>query len=286
MAGDVQHGVSLARLTTFRVGGVAREVHMPRSLTSLEGLLARFRSQGRSPFFLGRGANVVFPDGEFARPVICTRRLGGVEVEGTRIRAEAGLSLARLISLSIRRGLKGLEGLVGIPATVGGAVAMNAGGHGGCFGDRVRRLGLLPLKGGPLVEWRGADVEWRYRGADLEGYAVAWAELELETAPVESLRATASRLLALKAATQPLTSLSAGCVFRNPPGDSAGRRIDLLGLKGLTRGSAQVSETHANFIVNPDGQARARDVRDLVETLQSRIERAYGTRLETEIVFA
>lgn len=278
--------VSLARLTSMRVGGWARECHCPRSLDDLRDVLGALRARGAQPFILGGGANTVFPDGEYARPVICTRLIDGLEVHGRHVRAECGVLLTRLLQVSIRACLSGLEGAVGIPGTVGGAVTMNAGGEGWSLGAIVEEVGLFPLAGGVPVVKKGADIAWAYRSSGLRDAVVGWVVLRLSPDDRDAILRRVRATLERKKATQPLGSRSAGCVFRNPPGIAAGKLIDQLGLKGLSRGGARVSERHANFIINADGRARAADVRDLLEDLRSQVSDAYGIHLETEIVLA
>ena len=278
--------VSLASHTTFRIGGDAREFYTPASLSELRQLLGILAREGKDPFFLGKGANTLFPDGEYSRPVISTSRLRGVSVDGRCIRADAGVSLGGLIGLSVRQGLSGLEGLIGIPASIGGAVMMNAGGRHGEVASRVARLGLLPVDGGALVEVDGDEVPWRYRNAGIRDHVVAWAELELVRSHPSDIRESMQQCLSAKWSSQPLAAHSAGCVFRNPPGDSAGRLIEELCLKGERRGAACVSPRHANFIVNDDGSASASDVVELLEAVRERVQRSRGVSLNTEIVFA
>jgi UDP-N-acetylmuramate dehydrogenase len=279
-------GVPLARRTSFKIGGTAREYHAPDSIEALRGVLRELHARREPPFILGGGANTLFPDGEYARPVVSTERLRLLEVEDTSVFAECGVPLNVLISRSVHDGLGGLEGFAGIPGTAGGAVAMNAGGAGWSFGDRVRELGLLPLDGGPPVRVRGSEVSWGYRTANLKGFVVAWVALDLEPADRAEIRARAREFLRKKAARQPLGIPSAGCIFKNPAGGAAGKWIEDLGLKGLRSGGAKVSEVHANFIVNDTGSARAEDVLKLVGEVRSRVERTYGVTLETEIVLA
>lgn len=278
--------VSLARLTSFKIGGTAPEFYAPQDMDSFRSLLRKLRSLGKTPFILGGGANTLFPDGEYSRPVIFTGRLRGVEVSGNILRAECGIRLNTLLRAAIQRGLAGLEELVGIPGTAGGATMMNAGGGGFSFGDRVKELGLLPTDGGPLVRLRGSEVCWGYRSANLRGYVVAWVSLELGSESPANLRLRVAELMRRKCATQPLALPSAGCVFRNPPGHSAGKLIDQLGLKGMQQGGARVSEQHANFIVNANGRARAQEVVSLLKEVRARVESSFGVRLETEIVLA
>lgn len=281
-----ERGVPLGRRTSFRIGGIAKEFYAPGTLDELKECLALVAARGRTPFILGGGANTLFPDGEFQRPVISTENLRRIDVEGRVIRAECGVRLTKLIQTAIRHGLEGLEGFVGIPGTAGGAVAMNAGGAGWAFGDRVRDLGLLRLDGGPHLELKGHEVPWSYRSANLKNWVVAWVTLDLAPGNAGDLRAAARELILKKSAAQPLADASAGCIFKNPPGVSAGRCIDQLGLKGLSRGGAKVSERHANFIVNESGSARAQDVLALLEDVRGRVEASFGVWLETEIVLA
>ncbi|HLU47433.1 MAG TPA: UDP-N-acetylenolpyruvoylglucosamine reductase, partial [Planctomycetota bacterium] len=183
-------------------------------------------------------------------------------------------------------GLEGPESFVGIPATVGGAVVMNAGGASGYgFGALVRELGLLELATGDVIRARGEDIPWTYRSWQLRGFAVLWAELELEERAPRELRDRSRELFHRKRETQPLELPSAGCIFKNPAGQPAAAMIDALGLKGLRRGDAEVSTRHANFIVNR-GHARASDVKGLIRAIQERVAEAYGVRLETEVIIA
>ncbi len=277
---------ALAPRTTFRIGGSARCYYAPATVAEFRAVLVRVARESSAPFFLGGGANVLFPDGEFDRPVISTEKLRGVEVRGRTIRAEAGVRLNTLIKTAIQAGLSGLEYFVGIPGTCGGGVAMNAGGRYGSLGERVTELGLMPLGGGPVEVVRGDDIVWNYRSSELGGRAVAWATFELAPGSSSELRREAGAFMREKAGTQPVHALSAGCVFRNPPGRSAGELLDRAGLKGRGIGGAQFSDVHANFIINVNGDATARDVRALVDAARREVDSQFGVRLETEMVLA
>lgn len=278
--------VPLAPRTSFRIGGVAKNFYAPSSLEELREALREIHARGERPFLLGGGANTLFPDDAYERPVISTELLRGLSIESGGLRAECGVRLNALIQSAIRSGLSGLEGFVGIPGTAGGAVMMNAGGAGWSFGDRVVELGLIPLDGGPMEQVSGADVPWRYRSVDIGARVVAWVRLALAPGDPADIRQAAVDFMIRKAKSQPLRFPSAGCIFRNPPGASAGQWIESLGLKGLTRGGARVSERHANFIVNASGSARAGDVVSLIEEVRERVHRSYAFRLQTEIVLA
>lgn len=278
--------VNLAPLTSIRIGGWAREFYEPGTPDELRRILAALRLRGERPFLLGGGTNTIFPDGEYPRPVISTRRLDRTRAEGTLIVAECGAPLGRLLKISVREGLSGLESLAGIPGTAGGAAVMNAGGGGANFGDRVEELGLLPLDGGEPFSVRGREVAWGYRATPLGSFAVLWVALRLAPDSPGAVRERVRRRIAAKRASQPLGERSAGCVFRNPPGLAAGRLIELAGLKGLSRGAVRVSERHANFVVNGEKVASAADFRSLLEEVRRRVARSFGVDLELEVVLA
>jgi UDP-N-acetylmuramate dehydrogenase len=278
-------GVFLANRTSFEIGGEAREFYLPETREELREICLRFAEEGKSPHLLGGGCNTLFPDEPFSRPVISTERLRRLVVLGNRLRAEAGVRMDVLIRAAIESGLEGLEYFVGIPGTAGGAAAMNAGGSGHSFGDRVALVEAVDLETGEIEEIPGSQVRWGYRTSHLEGRAITAVELELSPADVGLLRRHAREFLKRKAASQPLTSASAGCIFRNPEaGGAAASLIDRAGLKGCREGGAVVSERHANFILNEKGSATARDVLALLERVRRAVEGEFGVRLETEIV--
>ena len=278
--------VSLAQRTSFRIGGAAREFYAPSTVQDLSDLLEDLAACGRTPFILGGGTNTLFPDEDFSRPIVSTENLRKVVREGDVLRAEAGAQLSGLVQSAIGFGLSGLEGLVGIPGTVGGAAFMNAGGKGWNVGDRVESIEVLPLCGGPLRRLKGSEVTWGYRSSGLERFVVTQVSLALTPVAPAALKSRARQLYAEKRGSQPLGVPSAGCVFRNPPGLVAARLIEQLGLKGLSIGGARISEQHANFIVNATGHARASDVIRLLDEVRARVLDAFGVRLETEIVLA
>ena len=277
-------GVRLADRTSFEIGGEAAELYAPANIEELREVLLALAEDGREPHVLGGGCNTLFPDGAFQRPIISTERLRGIAVEGNLLFAGAGARMEVLIRSAIEAGLGGLEVFVGIPGTAGGAVAMNAGGGGHSFGERVLRLGAFRIATGERVVLEGRQVAWGYRTARLDGLVVTDLELALDPAPVRDLRRRAREILRRKASVQPLSSLSAGCIFKNPPGGSAGLLIDRAGLKGAREGAAVVSPRHANFIVNEGGQATAREVLALAARVMAGVRDAFGVRLEMEIV--
>jgi UDP-N-acetylmuramate dehydrogenase len=207
-------------------------------------------------------------------------------MEGTRVNAGAALNLALLARKVALAGLEGLEWAVGIPGTLGGALVMNAGAHGGELKDVVESVSLV--LDGKAEEWSAADCGFAYRHSrfkDLEpGRAVlTGARLLLRPGDAALLKARMEEVLAKRRATQPVDLPNAGCVFKNPEGESAGRLIEQAGLKGRRRGGARISERHANFVVN-EGGARAADVLALMEEARAAVKAACGIDLENEIL--
>ncbi len=277
-------GVILANRTSFEIGGEATEFYGPSTDEELREVCGRLIAEGKRPHVLGGGCNTLFPDGPFQTAVISTDRLRQINVSGNRIRAGAGVRMDVLIRSAIEAGLGGLEFLVGIPGTAGGAAFMNAGGSGHSFGDVVAKLDALCLASGELQSIPGSRIGWGYRTSGLHGLVITAVELELVEEPLALLRQRAREFLRRKAAQQPLQSASAGCIFRNPPEGAAAAFIDRAGLKGAREGGAVVSQRHGNFIINECGRASARDVLVLLTRVRERVRERFGVLLETEIV--
>ncbi|MDI3297714.1 MAG: UDP-N-acetylmuramate dehydrogenase [Bacillota bacterium] len=277
-------GEPLARHTTLRIGGPADFFVEPETETALRALLSLCREYGVDVHFLGQGSNVLVPDEGVRGVVLTTRRLfNRCTFAGTEVTVGSGYALGRLVQLSLERGLGGLEPLAGIPGTVGGAVFMNAGTAAGTIGDRLVWARLLDLAGEESLLSR-EEMGFGYRTSRLQqepGRLVAEVRLRLEEAPQVSadlLRAAAAR----RRRTQPLSYPNAGSIFRNPPGDYAGRLIEAVGAKGLAVGGAQISPLHANFIVNTGG-ATAADVLELMRIARGLVRERFGLTLVPEI---
>lgn len=283
LPGLVRTGEPLGPRTTIKAGGRARFFAEPRTQAEAVRVLRALQAHGVPVVPLGGGSNVLFASPLVDAAVISCRALRGAEVLGPVVRAAAGEPLPGLIRLAERHGLAGLERFAGIPGTIGGALAGNAGGPAGAgaIGDRVRRVRVLGRDG--VARWLPREaLGLRYRGADLDGAYVLAVELALERGDRAALKAARQEALRRKAAIQPLDARSAGCFFKNPPGDSAGRLIDACGLKGLSRGGARVSPVHANFVVN-DGDATVDDVLALACEVRRRVREARGVVLEAEV---
>ncbi|MBN2885334.1 MAG: UDP-N-acetylmuramate dehydrogenase [Chromatiaceae bacterium] len=283
LRGELRLDEPLARHTSWRVGGPARRFYRPADAEDLIAFLRRLEPE--EPLaWLGLGSNLLAPDEGFAGTVIhtsgCLNRLEALNA--TRLLAEAGVSCARFAREAMRRDLLGAEFLAGIPGTIGGALAMNAGAWGGETWPLVRRVLTLD-RAGQLRERTPQEFRVGYR--EVQGPPGEWflaAEFALQPGDGRAARERMRALLDARAHTQPIGEPSCGSVFRNPPGDHAGRLIESLGLKGRRLGGAEVSERHANFIINRGG-ASAAEIVALIGLVQETVERATGIRLEPEV---
>lgn len=294
-SGALSRNEPLAPLTTLRVGGPAAVLARPASLSALAELLAILARRGCPKAILGRGSNLLVADRGYAGVVILLgRQLAKIEElpagaqtaspDCRLVRVEAGCSLAKLLHWAEEQSLTGLEFLVGIPGSVGGAVVMNAGAHGQALGDAVVELAVITAAGSRRIA--GQQLQFTYRS--LQGLAaedvVGAVTLALRPGAVAEIRVKKEHYQALRQAGQPRGVASAGSFFKNPPGDYAGRLIEQAGLKGVRVGDAEVSPVHANFLVNR-GQASAADLLALMRLVQAKVLTQYGVELEPEVHF-
>ncbi len=282
-ADRVQHDAPIGRHTWFRVGGRARHLIHPRDAAELASVLCHVREKGAPWKVLGSGANVLVSDDGFDGVVV---RLDGeefrrIERNGSTLKVGAGVDLIPLARRCSEQGLAGLECMAGIPAGVGGAVRMNAGGRFGDFGGVVREIEVV-TRDGELETRSHERIGFGYRRSSVGDAVVVSATLDLKKDDPAATRARFDECFEYKRASQPLAEKSAGCVFKNPDGLSAGALIDRAGLKGASYGGAQVSDRHANFIIARDG-ATASDVLHLIDMVRDRVRTAFGTELELEI---
>ena len=273
----------LARHTYFGIGGETT-AYIEISTISELAALARFHKQWNIPIaVIGRGSNLLVSDIGFKGiGVRLVGELAKLEVEGNVVSVGAGLSLPRLSKAMSRRGLSGVEFALGIPGSVGGALIMNAGAWGSSFGDVVTNVTVMN-DAGDLVELTHAEANFEYRHSGLDAYfCVTGATLKLEPGDVDTITERMQTFYKQKVETQPFAEENAGCMFKNPPGDSAGRLIDISGLKGYRIGGAEVSTVHGNFILNIDN-ATATDVLNLVAYIQQQVREKTGISLQTEV---
>ncbi len=275
----------LAPLTTLRVGGPADRLATPRTRDELLAALALARDAGMAPFMLGNGSDVVVADAGI-RGLVIRNRARELSIAGTTVRGDAGVAMAMLVRRCTGAALTGIEFGISIPGSLGGAVWANAGAHGGEMAGVVTAVEVWDPTDGALHRLAAADCAFAYRESRFKhsGEVVVAAELALREGDAAAIAAAVDGHQAQRAATQPLADQNAGSVFRNPPGEHAGRLIDEAGLKGFRIGSAQVSSLHANFIVT-DRAARAGDVRALGDHVRATVRDRYGIELAYEIEF-
>lgn len=274
---------SLAPLTWLKLGGAASSFYQPESREQLVSL-AQCCLVNKVPVrILGGGSNIMVSDTGVEGAVIRVIQplLGSVTVEGTTVKAEGGALLSHVVSESVRSNLAGLESLVGIPGTIGAAVAGNAGGRHGDIGEFVTEVEVL-THSGELVTRSGDELTFSYRNSSINDLLVLSATLNLKEDDPDQLAARMKKTWIMKRSTQPLADQSAGCIFRNPRGLSAGALIEQCGLKDMAVGKARISDRHANFVVT-EGGASSSDVMTLVSRIQKAVQEKFGVDLELEI---
>lgn len=285
----IQHDVPLAERTWFKLGGTAQNFCAPKDIEALRAALKWAADSGATIRVLGGGANLLVRDGSvdglvlsLERPSFCHIEIDDAsEIESARVQVGAGVDLMTLSRDCSHRGLAGLECLAGIPGTIGGAIAMNAGGRFGCIGDVVERVRLIDAKG-VIVDCDAQAMQFGYRRSSLGGRLVIGAVLKLRQEAAADVKKRFQENWRFKKESQPLAAHSAGCVFKNPEGHSAGQLIDAAGLKGFGRGKARVSKVHGNFIVADEG-ACSSEVLDVIEHVRGAVEAHCGIKLDTEI---
>lgn len=274
----------LARHTTWRIGGPADIFAAPHSVAELQSVVRVARHLELPVTVIGRGSNLLVLDGGVRGLVIhLGHQFADIRIEGEELSALAGRSAMSAAYIAIRHNLSGLEFATGIPGTVGGMVMMNAGAHGGQVSDVLAYADVM-ADDGEVVRLTNADLQFRYRYSILKDdfRIVVRAAFALQSGDGAALGAKVREWSQRRAQTQPLSLPNCGSVFRNPEGTYAGRLVESAGLKGLRRGDAQISEKHANFIVNL-GQAKAEDVLWLIHHAQETVREQYGIELETEV---
>lgn len=290
----VEHDVPIGPMTWYGIGGRADLLIRPRTLEALQ-TLARRCARSETPLrILGSGANLLVADEgvdgvvvKLDQPAFTELRYNARGALET-MRVGAGADLSRILMDTVRRGLDGLSAMAGIPASVGGAIRMNAGGAYGAIGDRVHSVGCL-TRGGEIAVYPRSELRFEYRRTNLVDPIILWAAFSLEETDPIALRDRVKEIFAYKKSTQPLAEHSAGCAFRNPVDPvsetrvSAGRLLDDAGFKGRAIGGAMVSDRHANFITVRPG-ARADDVLRLMDAMRQGVLEHSGYELETEVV--
>lgn len=281
--GKLAHGEPMSRHTSWRVGGPADCFYVPADVEDLAAFL-RHVPPDEPLYWVGLGSNLLIRDGGIRGTVIMISGvLAELEVRpGNSMIAGAGVACARVARFAAANGLSGIEYLAGIPGTMGGALAMNAGAHGREIWGQVESVTMID-RSGKLSERAAGGFKVGYRSVVVpDGHWFVRAVLRLEPDPAGEAPGRIREFLAARTRSQPTGKSSCGSVFVNPPGDFAGRLIDACDLKGIRVGKASVSEKHANFIIN-DGGASAADIEGLITLVRDRVQEKYGIRLETEV---
>jgi len=280
-----ERGRRFAELTSLRVGGAIDWVLLPETEEQAAAVAGALETAGIAWRVLGAGSNVLAEDAAHHYVVLSMREVKGTALfAGERVNVSAGYSLPRLCVDAARRGLAGIEGLGGIPGTIGGALWMNAGAYGHEIGNVVESVRVA--RGGRIVEVPRREIEWNYRHTSFrEGELLLGVTLRLRPDDSAKIIERMAEVKRQRMETQPHGARSAGCFFKNPPGSglSTGKMIDEMGMKGERRGGAIVSPVHANFIVTEGEDARAADALALAEEIRERIRRERGIELEYEV---
>ena len=281
---QLQSGIAMSTLTSLGIGGTTDLLRIAKheSIPVILNILDRHNIQHK---FLGGGSNLLVGDGELPWVVLQLAKPDqDVVIEGNLAHIDAAADLGRTVTFCAKHDLGGMEGLIGVPGTVGGALRMNAGAYGTQIGSYVTEVKVYRSTQRKIEILRGDQISFEYRHTSFAPDDMMLAvTLSLPSKPYKEILQGIRICNEKRRASQPMGQKSAGCIFKNPPGASAGRMIDELGLKGLSVGDARVSDRHANFFVNA-GRASARDMLTLIADVRDRVERIYGVKLENEVV--
>jgi len=281
---ELRSGSALADLTSLGIGGTTDLLRIKKH-EAIPDLLNLLDSSGVPHRFVGGGSNLLVGDGELPWVVLqLVRPEPDVVLNGNFAQVDAAADLGRMVTFCAKNDLGGMEGLIGVPGTVGGALRMNAGAYGMQIGSYVREVKLYRAADRKLETLQGDQISFEYRHTSFAPDDMMLAvKLELPSKPFKEILQGIRICNEKRRSSQPLGQKSAGCIFKNPPGASAGRMIDELGLKGLNVGDARVSDRHANFFVNA-GKASANDMLTLIADVRQRVHAAFAVELEHEVV--
>ncbi len=280
---EVFENEPLSKWTTWRVGGPAQYLVFPNSIDKVANVIKIANNNNIPCVVLGNGSNVLVRDGGIKGIVINTARLARITVQGTVISAEAGATMPQLAKYAMQNSLTGLEFSVGIPASFGGAILMNAGAWGKSLGEVIEEVRIVNMKGEVKVLSRG-ELNFSYRESSFKKGAqvIVGGNLKLAQGDAVKIKNLMTFHQQSRLEKQPLRLPNAGSVFKNPEGYAAGYLIESVGLKGFTIGGAKISDKHANFIVNT-GNATAEDILNLMDKAVHYVDNFYGIHLEPEV---
>ena len=284
LGAEVRQGVSMAEQTSLGIGGTTDEILLAR-YESIPEVMRVLADEHIPHKFLGGGTNVLIADGELPWVILhLPTAHPGMRVEGNSAYVDASADLGGMVTFCAKHDLGGMEGLIGVPGSVGGALRMNAGAYGTQIGPHVKEVELYRAATGKIETLRDNEIRFDYRHTSFAPEDVMLrVKLELPSKPFKEILAGIKVCNEKRRSSQPLNQKSAGCIFKNPPGGSAGRMIDALGLKGHRVGDAMVSDRHANFFVNA-GHATCSDMLRLIEDVRDRVRAATGVELENEVI--
>jgi UDP-N-acetylmuramate dehydrogenase len=282
---ELRPGVPLSEKTSLGIGGTTDQLLL-RKMETIPQVMRLLAEENIPHRFLGGGTNVLINDGELPYVVLhLPTSQPGMRIEDNAAYVDAAADLGGMVTFCAKHDLGGMEGLIGVPGSVGGALRMNAGAYGTQIGSYVREVELYRAATGEIETLRGDDIRFDYRHTSFApDDLMLRVKLELPSKPFKDILAGIKVCNEKRRASQPLNQKSAGCIFKNPAGGSAGRMIDELGLKGHRVGDAMVSDRHANFFVNA-ANASCADMLRLIDDVRERVRVAFGMELENEVIF-
>ena len=284
--GKLEENISLSRYTSYKVGGIASCIVYPKNIDKLVCLIKILSSYKVKYKIIGNGTNLLFSDKKYEGILIKLNEFEDVEIVDNRIRVGAGFSIMKLSRLAAKNSLTGLEFASGIPGTIGGAVFMNAGAYKSDMGYIVSDIKVL-TPDYKVIRLENKELDFHYRTSFLKkhpNYICLEANIKLKKGEKSSIEEVMKNRLKRRIESQPLNYPSAGSVFRNPPDMYAGELIEKLGLKGLKKGGAMISDKHANFVINT-GTASSNDIKELIEYAQKSVKENYNVDLKVEQEF-
>jgi len=279
--GHIEISEPLSKYTSFRIGGPADYYLDPADKEDTVNIITYLQRQSFPFIIIGRGSNLLVSDEGIRGAVINLESgLSSMRVENGRVFADAGVATTRFVDYCVQRGFKGAEMLAGIPGTIGGAIMMNAGAYGGEISDYL--VDVEVLRTGALLYLKKGESGFAYRKSGFQGSIILGASFRFPLGDKTEIMTMRRELLLKRNRAQPVNHPNSGSMFKNPTGEFAAKLIEQAGLKGTKRGNAQISEKHANFIVNLGG-ARAQDVLSLIELARNAVFEKFGIKLELEV---
>jgi len=281
---EVRRDEPMARHTSFGIGGPADILVIPQDTASLVEVVRTLATAGIAPLYIGNGTNLLVRDGGIRGVVVkIAGALTGIDHDGNRLISGAGESLAAVCHHAAQQGLSGLEFAAGIPGSVGGGIVMNAGANGGEIAQVLEWVEAINA-GNEVNRYQRSELDFGYRRSQFQAgrWVITRAAVVLTPATPSQVRQSMYEAVEKRCQRQPVSDRSAGCIFKHPPGDYAGRLLEETDTKGMQVGGAMISPKHANFIINTGG-ATAADVLELIRQVQDKVEAKFGVRLDTEI---